>query len=128
MIGFAAASFRENGMEGFFAQGIGTSMLQIPNIIRKPWIWIPTILSSAILGAVSAAIFGLTNNSLGAVMGTTGLYAPMCALKTMGTGEGAVVLLTFFMYIATPAVLAYLIAEGMRRIGIIKNGDMKLEI
>lgn len=128
MIGFAAASFRENGMEGFFAQGIGTSMLQIPNIIRKPWIWLPTILSSAILGAVSAAIFGLTNNSLGAVMGTTGLYAPMCALKTMGTGEGAVVLLTFFMYIAAPAVLAYLIAEGMRRIGIIKNGDMKLEI
>lgn len=128
MIGFAAASFRENGIGGFLAQGIGTSMLQIPNIIRKPWIWLPTILSSAILGAVSATIFDLTNNSIGAVMGTTGLYAPMCALKTMGADGGTVILLIFFMYIAAPAVLTYLIAEGMRRIGIIKSGDMKLDI
>lgn len=128
MIGFAAASFRENGIGGFLVQGIGTSMLQIPNIIRKPWIWLPTILSSAILGAVSATIFDLTNNSIGAVMGTTGLYAPMCALKTMGADGGTVILLIFFMYIAAPAVLTYLIAEGMRRIGIIKSGDMKLDI
>ena len=57
MIGFAISSYRENGLGGFIAQGIGTSMLQIPNIIKNPKIWIPPIIASAILGPLSTTVF-----------------------------------------------------------------------
>ena len=70
MIGFAVASYRENKIGGFLAQGIGTSMLQVPNIMRHPLIWIPSILSSAILGPVSTMLLHMTNNATGSGMGT----------------------------------------------------------
>ena len=63
MIGFAVASFRENGVGGLIAQGVGTSMLQVPNIVKKPLIWLPVILSSAVLGPVSTMLFHMTNNA-----------------------------------------------------------------
>ena len=63
MIGFAVASFRENGVGGLIAQGVGTSMLQVPNIVKKPLIWLPVILSSAVLGPVSTMLFHMTNRS-----------------------------------------------------------------
>ncbi len=127
MIGFAAAGLRENGIGGFLAQGIGTSMLQLPNIIRKPWIWIPSILSSAVLGAVSAAVLKMTNDAQGAVMGTSGLSGVISAYHAMGADAGAAVLV-FVMYVAAPAVLTYFTAEAMRRAGVIKTGDMRLDI
>ena len=65
MIGFAVASYRENKIGGFLAQGIGTSMLQVPNIMRHPLIWIPSILSSAILGPVSTMLLHMTNSRAG---------------------------------------------------------------
>ena len=70
MVGFAVASFRENGFGGFLAQGIGTSMLQVPNIVRHPKIWLPAILSSAILGPVGTMLLHMTNNATGSGMGT----------------------------------------------------------
>ena len=73
MIGFAVASYRENGIGGLLAQGIGTSMLQMPNIVRKPVIWLPAILSSAVLGPVSTMLLHMTNNATGSGMGTAGL-------------------------------------------------------
>lgn len=68
MIGFAVASFRENGVGGLIAQGVGTSMLQVPNIVKKPLIWLPVILSSAVLGPVSTMLFHMTNNATGSGM------------------------------------------------------------
>ena len=73
MIGFAVASFRENGMSGLISQGIGTSMLQVPNIVRKPVIWLPAILCSAILGPVGTVVLRMTSNATGSGMGTAGL-------------------------------------------------------
>ena len=73
MVGFAVASFRENKIGGLLAQGIGTSMLQIPNIVRNPLIWLPAILSSAILGPIGTLVLKMTNNATGSGMGTAGL-------------------------------------------------------
>ena len=72
MVGFAVASYRENKMGGLLAQGIGTSMLQVPNIVKKPVIWLPEILSSAILGPVGTMLFHMTSNATGSGMGTAG--------------------------------------------------------
>lgn len=76
MIGFAVASFKENKWGGLISQGIGTSMLQVPNIIKKPVIWLPAIIASAILGPISTTVFKMTNNASGAGMGTAGLVRP----------------------------------------------------
>ena len=83
MIGFAVASYRENKLGGFVAQGIGTSMLQMPNIIRHPQIWIPPILSSAILGPVSTMLLHMTKNSTGSRMGTAELVGPLMTSQVM---------------------------------------------
>lgn len=82
MVGFAVASFRENKTGGLVAQGLGTSMLQMPNIIRKPVIWLPAILASAILGPISTCVLGMTNNATGSGMGTCGLVGQIMALQT----------------------------------------------
>ena len=69
MIGFAVMSFKENGWGGFLAQGLGTSMLQVPNILRRPQIWIPPIVASAVVGPISTMVFQMTNTPTGAGMG-----------------------------------------------------------
>ena len=73
MIGFAVASFKENKWGGLISQGIGTSMLQVPNIVKKPVIWLPAIIASAVLGPISTVVFKMSNNASGAGMGTAGL-------------------------------------------------------
>ena len=130
MIGFATASFRENGVGGLLAQGIGTSMLQVPNIVRKPVIWLPPIITSAILGPISTVVLKMTNNAIGSGMGTAGLVGPIMTYKTMITGSSQMmtVLMILIMHFIAPAFLTYFIAEAMRRRGWIKDGDMKLEI
>lgn len=130
MIGFAAASFRENGIGGLLAQGIGTSMLQVPNIVRKPLIWIPPIITSAILGPISTVVLKMTNNAIGSGMGTAGLVGPIMTYKTMitGTSQIATIAMILVMDFIAPAFLTYFISEAMRRKGLIKEGDMKLEI
>lgn len=130
MIGFAVASFRENGIGGILAQGIGTSMLQVPNIVRKPLIWIPPILTSAILGPISTVVLKMTNNAIGSGMGTAGLVGPIMTYKTMITTNSQLVTvgMILIMHFIAPAFLTYFISEAMRRKGWIKDGDMKLEI
>ena len=130
MIGFAAASFRENGIGGLLAQGIGTSMLQVPNIVRKPLIWLPTIITSAILGPISTVVLKMTNNAIGSGMGTAGLVGPIMAYKTMITNTSPVItiIMILVMLIIALAFLTYFISKGMRRKGLIKDGDMKLQI
>lgn len=82
MVGFAVASYRENKLGGLLAQGIGTSMLQVPNIVKKPIIWLPAILSSAILGPVGTMIFHMTSNATGSGMGTAGLVGQIMTWQT----------------------------------------------
>ena len=87
MVGFAVASYRENKIGGLLAQGIGTSMLQVPNIVRKPIIWVPAILSSAILGPVGTMILHMTSNATGSGMGTAGLVGQIMTWQTRTAGE-----------------------------------------
>ena len=129
MIGFAVASYRENKMGGLIAQGVGTSMLQMPNIVRRPLIWLPAIISSAILGPISSAVLGMTSNATGSGMGTAGLVGPLMSFETMvsgGTSVGLTLIEILLMHFILPAVIALGVSEAMRKLGLIKNGDMKL--
>ena len=130
MVGFAVASYRENKVGGLLAQGIGTSMLQVPNIVRKPIIWLPAIISSAILGPIGTMIFHMTNNATGSGMGTAGLVGQIMTWQTMIQAEAASVVLfkILLIQIILPAVITLLISEFMRKKGWIKFGDMKLEL
>lgn len=128
MVGFAVISFRDNGIQGLFSQGIGTSMLQMPNIIKKPIIWLPPTLASLILGPVSTLVFKLENTPLGSGMGTSGLVGQISTIEAMADKIPFTNLLgvIFLMHIVLPALLSFVIYEIMRRKGIIKDGDMKL--
>lgn len=130
MVGFAVASYRENKMGGLLAQGIGTSMLQVPNIVRKPIIWLPAILSSAILGPIGTMVFHMTNNATGSGMGTAGLVGQIMTWQTMAVTESSTVLLTkiLLIQIILPAIVTLGISEFMRKKGLIKFGDMKLDL
>lgn len=130
MIGFAVASFRENKVGGLFAQGIGTSMLQVPNIVRNPLIWLPSILSSAILGPVGTMLLKMTNNATGSGMGTAGLVGPIMTWQTMTATESATIVMIKIVVIQVilPAIVTAAISEYMRKKKWIKPGDMKLEL
>lgn len=131
MIGFAVASFRENKVNGLLAQGLGTSMLQIGNIVKKPVIWLPAIIASAILGPVSTCVLHMTNNATGSGMGTAGLVGQINAYQTMvseGMSPGIVLLEIVMMHIVLPAVLALAVSQWMRKKGWIQEGDMKLDV
>ena len=125
MIGFAVASFKDNGIGGFIAQGIGTSMLQVPNIIKKPIIWIPAIVASAVLGPISTAVLGLTSNASGAGMGTSGLVGQFAMMEVMGTSP-MVLLQIFIMNFLAPGLIAWAVCKFMRIKGWIRDGDMLL--
>ncbi|GAB6954634.1 PTS transporter subunit IIC [Mediterraneibacter glycyrrhizinilyticus] len=130
MVGFAVASFRENGFGGFLAQGIGTSMLQVPNIVRHPKIWLPAILSSAILGPVGTMLLHITNNATGSGMGTAGLVGQIMTWQVMTQTEAPVVVLLkiLLIQIVLPAALTFGFSEFMRRKKWIRFGEMKLDL
>ena len=131
MIGFAVASFRENKWGGLAAQGIGTSMLQMPNIIRKPVIWLPAIITSVITGPISTCLFKMVNNPTGSGMGTCGLVGQLMGYQAMteaGVGPVSAVLQIIAVHFLLPAALALIISEIMRKAGWIKPGDMKLDL
>lgn len=128
MIGFAVASFRENGVSGLISQGIGTSMLQIPNIMKKPVIMVPEIVASAVCGLV-AVLLDLRCNASGGGMGTSGLVgvfgtidASMGVIPTWKLVLG-IVLCLFVL----PALISFGVSEIMRKTGVIKFGDQKLD-
>ena len=130
MIGFAVASYRENKVGGLLAQGVGTSMLQVPNIVKKPVIWLPAIITSAILGPLSTMVFKMTNNAAGSGMGTAGFVGQIMTYQTMVGAEGATIVLIkiALMHFILPAILVILISEFMRKKGYIQFGDMKLDV
>lgn len=130
MVGFAVISYRENKVGGLIAQGIGTSMLQIPNIVKNPLIWIPSIISSAILGPVSSAVLKMVSNPVGSGMGSAGLVGQFMSYDSMvaaGTSPVVTLLEIAVMQFVLPAVISLGIAEAMRKLGLIKSGDMRLQ-
>ena len=130
MVGFAIASFRENKWGGLVSQGIGTSMLQMPNIVRKPIIWLPAIVASAILGPVSSALLKMVSTPTGSGMGTAGLVGPFetyTAMIASGVEPVIVMLEIFLMHFILPAAIAFAVSEAMRKLNWIKRGDMRLD-
>jgi len=126
MIGFAVASFRENKTSGLISQGLGTSMLQIGNIVKNPLIWIPPTLTSIILGPVATLVFQMENIPAGSGMGTCGLVGQMTTLAAMGGSTDVFVKIAILHFIL-PAIITFIISEIMRKYGWIKFGDQKLE-
>ena len=129
MVGFAVISYKDNGMGGLISQGLGTSMLQIGNIARKPIIWLAPTLTSAILGPVSTVWLKMTNSAAGAGMGTSGLVGPIGCWESMAPTMNHTTLLIEIvgLYFIAPAVLSLLIHVAMKRMGWVKDGDMKLK-
>lgn len=130
MVGFAVASYRENKFGGLLAQGVGTSMLQIPNIIKKPVIWLPAIISSAILGPISSTFLQMTNNATGSGMGSAGFVGQIMAYQTMtqSASSKVVMIQIILMHFVFPAILTLAISELMRKRQWIKHGDMALDL
>ena len=128
MIGFAVISYKDNGMQGLLAQGLGTSMFQVPNIIKNPWIALPPTLAGAILGPVSTLIFKMENTPLGSGMGTSGLVGQISTLNAMAGARSISVLLIqiLFLHFILPALLSYIIYKIMYKRKLIKDNDMKI--
>ena len=130
MVGFAVASYRENKLGGLLAQGVGTSMLQMPNIVRHPQIWIPPIITSAILGPISSAVLKMECYASGSGMGTSGLVGQFMTYSAMidsGVNPAVAVIEIIVMHFIAPALITLAISEFMRKKKWISFGDMKLE-
>lgn len=125
MIGFAAASFRDNGFGGSLSQGVGTSMLQFPNILKRPQIWLAPTLASAILGPVSTTVLKMTNTSTGAGMGTSGFVGQFGAFAAMGV-DMISALEVLMMHFVLPMVLTLVFDLTFRKLGWVRKGDMKI--
>ena len=132
MVGFAVMSFRENRWGGLVAQGIGTSMLQMPNIVKNPKIWIPPILASAITGPLATCLFKLEMNGapVSSGMGTCGFVGQIGVItgwadKTVTAMDWIGLVLICFVL---PAVLTWLISLPLRKWGWIKENDLKLDL
>ena len=136
MLGFAVISYPDKGVGGLVAQGLGTSMLQVPNLMRKPILWIPPVLTSAILGPVSTCIFQLRNNgaAISSGMGTAGLVGPIGIITgwsnmpegyAVGAFDWLGMILVCFVL---PVLLSWAIGKFMRKKGWIKEGDLKVDL
>lgn len=127
MVGFAVISFKDNGVGGVIAQGIGTSMLQISNIIKHPWILLPPTLAAAITGPIATCIFTMTNNPMGAGMGTSGLVGQIGTFTEMGFTID-VLIKVILVHMALPALFSMAFYWGLKKMGKIKEGDMALNL
>ncbi|MDR0649555.1 MAG: PTS sugar transporter subunit IIC [Synergistaceae bacterium] len=143
MVGFAVASWRENKIGGLLAQGLGTSMLQIPNLMRKPVLWLPAVAASLVNGPVATVIFKLRQNGppIASGMGTSGVVGPIGVVTgwfapseaAAALGETAMIP-TYFDWmgllatsVVIPAAVAWLVSEWMRRRCVIKDRDLWIE-
>lgn len=136
MLGYAVLSFPDNGIGGFVAQGIGTSMLQVPNLMKKPVLWIPPSITAAITGALSTCVFQMRNNgsAISSGMGTSGLVGPIGVISGWGNlPEGyqagafqwiGMVMICFIL----PIVITWIIGKVFRAKGILKEGDLKIDL
>ena len=148
MVGFAVASYRENGVEGLLSQGLGTSMLQVPNLVKKPILWLPPVVASIVNGPIATCLFKLQMNgaAINSGMGTSGLCgqiglitgwaAPMCEENAaLGVDFAAATANPVLNWIGLvvcsfviPALVSWLVSEFMRKKGWIKEGDYALDL
>lgn len=140
MVGFAVISFKENRWGGVVAQGLGTSMLQVPNIFKNPRIWIAPTLASAITGPLATMLFRMEMNgeAIASGMGTCGMVGPIGVITgwiaPVAEGAAAVVptamdwIGLLLICIVLPAVLSWVFDRVLRKIGWVKDGDMKLSV
>ena len=123
MVGFAVMSIRENKLSGLLSQGVGTSMLQVPNIVKNPLIWIPPTIASGVCGALSTMLFQMETTRIGAGMGTSGLVGQFETLTVMGN---TIIPAMLILHVAIPAAISLAGGEIMRRVKLIKPGDLQL--
>lgn len=130
MVGYAVMSFRENKWGGLLAQGLGTSMLQMPNLVKKPVLWVPPVIASAVLGPVATCVLKMTSTPTGSGMGTAGLVGVIETFSSMVATEAwwIVLLKIFAVDILLPALICLGVSEFMRKMGWIQYGDLKLDI
>ncbi len=128
MVGFAVISFRENGFGGLIAQGLGTSMLQMGNIVKRPVVWIPPIIASMITGPISTLVFRLNCEGVSAGMGTCGLVGPLGIITATAEKDAAFWCGLVLVCVVLPAVISLLLGELMRKLGWIREGDLTLEL
>ena len=130
MIGFAVISFKANRWNGLFAQGLGTSMLQVPNIMRKPVIWIPPIVASAVLGPIATIVCRMENNPAGGGMGTSGLVGQLMTWQTMSsyTAHSVLLIEILLLHFILPAIISYGVYYYMEKKGFVKAEDYKLDL
>ena len=127
MVGFAVMSFKENGFSGLISQGLGTSMLQIPNIMKNGWTFVPPIVASAICGPIATCVFKLKCGTAGGGMGTSGLVGVIDTFTQSGMDWKiwlGVILLEFVL----PAVISWAVCYGLRKWGKIKENDLLLPV
>lgn len=127
MVGFAVLSFRENGPGGLLAQGLGTSMLQMGNIVKNPRIWSPPTLASMVTGPLATMVFHLENIPAGSGMGTCGLVGPIGVYTAMD-GSANMWLGILLVCFVLPALLTWILGEILRKMNWIKDGDLKLDL
>lgn len=126
MVGFAVMSFKENRWGGLVSQGLGTSMLQMGNIVKNPRIWIPPTLAAAIAGPLSTTVFKLKCTGVSAGMGTCGLVGPIGIFSD--TGNNAMMWIGMILLcVVLPAAISFGVGQLFRKIGWIKENDLKLD-
>ena len=144
MVGFAVASYRENGVGGLASQGLGTSMLQVPNLLKKPVLWVPPVIASIVNGPIATCVFHLKMNgaAISSGMGTCGLVGPIGVITgwlnpsedALSQGEAALSagaldwIGLILVAVVIPAAVAWLVSELMRKKGLIQEGDYKLNV
>ncbi|MDR0831579.1 MAG: PTS sugar transporter subunit IIC [Bacillales bacterium] len=130
MVGFAVCSVKKNGLSSLVSIGLGTSMLQFPNTLRKPIIWLPIIITSAILGPISTVAFQMVNTAEGAGMGTSGLvgqFGALEALASLGKLNFFTVFQLLLLHFILPVLLVFSLNYLLTKIGLIKDEYYKLQ-
>lgn len=125
MIGFAVTSFRDNGIQGIIAHGIGTSKVQIPNYMRHPYILVPPVIASIIVAPLMTLFWPMQNVAAGAGMGTSGFVGQIMTIKTMGNSVTTWLQIGLFHFLL-PGVISYIVYILLIRTNIIRGGEQKI--
>ncbi|HBV23864.1 MAG TPA: PTS sugar transporter subunit IIC [Jeotgalicoccus sp.] len=127
MVGLAAMSYKDNGLSGVISIGVGTSMLQVPNILRNPFVIVPPVIASAIIAPIMTVFFPMENNAAGAGMGTSGFVGQIMAIETMGLSMSTVMLILVF-HIVLPLIVTLIFYKLFSFYGFIKQGDQIISL
>ncbi len=127
MVGFAVTSYKDNGISGVIAHGIGTSKLQIPNYLKQPFILIPPVVASIVVAPIMTVFWPMENNAAGAGMGSSGLVGQIMTIKTMGSTTEVYLQIAFFHFLL-PAVISLFVYQLLKKYHIIKDGQQTLMI